>query len=465
MKKVPSKIGLKKPQLSKVNYDIKNINNIFLTKREEDLKMKHMLNNKSHNYVNRTTRQLNPIQLKKTILPPSQRTIINCDTSSVHEKNSMKKEHKQVFEFLKDLNMECYYEQFINNGINTEEKILYLNNDNLKLINIPYAHRARFLKKLKEIETMQMMKKTITEKGGLSKVKTKKTEKNTKYEEILMPKEEDDIEINEEEQRNTFAQAIFDYQKTHNNFNIQENELFSTGINNINFIGKIKKSNRYSIMKEERNSNMDYKDYNNNSNKINNEKKNNDKELQVDLNLNEKNNEKEKFNNNNNYEENNNGKISEGVGENLEPVEIGEYIENKNIQITKFDNPTQLIPGCPRAFFPLNKSKTLCYNCLHMILQEHCIQKFKKPFCSLRCLELFEKKNVTNCHNCEKKIEIINGISSTCKEKVYYCSQECLQKKEPNENLIINKSQIIEQNNISPNSSETSDNIIDILDI
>ena len=401
--------------------------------------------------VSKTTRQLNPIQLKKTIRPPSQRTTIDCDTSSVNN-NNLKFEHKEVYEFLKDLNMENYFEQFIKNGINTEEKILYLNNDNLKLINIPYAHRARFLKKLKEIETMQMMKKTITEKGGLSKVKLKKYEKNTKYEEIVLPKEEDDIEIGEEEQRKTFAQAIFDYQKTHSKFENQDiinnpdnNELFSTGINNMKIINKNKKINRYSDIKDDINTNEIKNGNNINDNKL----------LNIEgKNKNEKN-------------EDNKSKKSEGVGENLEPVEIGEYIENNdnyNLEAKKYNNPTEMIPGGPRVFFPLNKQKTLCYNCLHMILEEHCIQKFKKPFCSLRCLEIFEKKNVTNCNFCGKKTEIINSIPSTLNEKIYYCSPECIQKKEPNENMIINKSQMIEQN-FSPTSSETSENAIDILDL
>ena len=401
--------------------------------------------------VSKTTRQLNPIQLKKTIRPPSQRTTIDCDTSSVNN-NNLKFEHKEVYEFLKDLNMENYFEQFIKNGINTEEKILYLNNDNLKLINIPYAHRARFLKKLKEIETMQMMKKTITEKGGLSKVKLKKYEKNTKYEEIVLPKEEDDIEIGEEEQRKTFAQAIFDYQKTHSKFENQDiinnpdnKELFSTGINNMKIINKNKKINRYSDIKDDINTNEIKNGNNINDNKL----------LNIEgKNKNEKN-------------EDNKSKKSEGVGENLEPVEIGEYIENNdnyNLEAKKYNNPTEIIPGGPRVFFPLNKQKTLCYNCLHMILEEHCIQKFKKPFCSLRCLEIFEKKNVTNCNFCGKKIEIINSIPSTLNEKIYYCSPECIQKKEPNENMIINKSQMIEQN-FSPTSSETSENAIDILDL
>lgn len=400
--------------------------------------------------ASKMTRQLNPIQLKKTIRPPSQKMSINCNISSNNNNSDLKFEYKEVYEFLKDLNMENYLEQFIKNGINTEEKILYLNNDNLKLINIPYAHRARFLKKLKEIETMQMMKKTITEKGGLSKVKLKKVEKNTKYEEIILPKEEDDIEIGEEEQRKTFAQAIFDYQKTHSKFENQDiinnnNELFATGINNMKIIHKNKRANRYSDMREDINSN-EIKNINNSNKLINEENKNKDEIMDDD----------------------NKSKKSEGVGENLEPMEVGEYIENNennNKEIKKYNNPTELISEGPRVFFPLNKQKTLCYNCLHMILQEHCIQKFKKPFCSLHCLEIFEKKNVTNCNCCGKKIEIINSIPSTLTEKIYYCAPECLQKKEPNENMLINKSQIMEQNNFSPTSSETSENVIDILDL
>jgi hypothetical protein len=411
-----------------------------------------MLSNKSHALmVSKTTRQLNPIQLKKTIRPPSQKLSINCNISSNNNNNNdLKFEYKEVYEFLKDLNMENYLEQFIKNGINTEEKILYLNNDNLKLINIPYAHRARFLKKLKEIETMQMMKKTITEKGGLSKVILKKVEKNTKYEEIILPKEEDDIDIGEEEQRKTFAQAIFDYQKTHSKFENQDNinnnnELFATGINNMKIINKNKRANRYSDMGDDINSN-ETKNVNDSNKLINVENKIKD-EIKDD---------------------DNKSKKSEGVGENLEPMEVGEYIENNennSKEIKEYNNPTELISGGPRVFFPLNKQKTLCYNCLHMILQEHCIQKFKKPFCSLHCLEIFEKKNVTNCNCCGKKIEIINSIPSTLTEKIYYCAPECLQKKEPNENMLINKSQIMEQNTFSPTSSETSENVIDILDL
>ena len=402
--------------------------------------------------ASKASRQLNPIQLKKTIRPPSQRTTIDCDNPSNNNNsnntNNLKKEHKEVYEFLKDLNMENYLDQFINNGITTEEKILYLNNDNLKLINIPYAHRSRFLKKLKEIETMQMMKKIITEKGILSKVRLKKLEKNTKYEEILLPKEEDDIDIGEEEQRKTFAQAIFEYQKSHSKFENQENnnnEIFTTGINNMKITNKNKSTNRYSNINED----IIFNDINDDN------KKNYINEIN-NINIEEK---------RTKIDEETKSKKSEGVGENIEVIETGEYIENKNLENKKYNNPTELISEYPRVFFPLNKPKTLCYNCLHMILQEHCIQKFKKPFCSLHCLEIFEKKNVAQCNCCEKKIEIINSIPSTLTEKIYYCSPECLQKKEPNENMFINKSQIMEPNNFSPTSSETSENVIDILDL
>ena len=61
--------------------------------------------------------KLNPIQLKKSLRPPSQRTTINCD-------NTIQTQYNDVYQFLKDLNMETYLEQFVKNGINNEEKIL-----------------------------------------------------------------------------------------------------------------------------------------------------------------------------------------------------------------------------------------------------------------------------------------------------------------------------------------------------
>ena len=445
MNNTTDKFGIKETQLNKINQKIyKNIKS-----QREEQKIKHLLSNKSQcNLPYKTNKQLNPIQLKKAYRPSAQRTIIDCEISSVNNnKSNIKNKFKEVYEFLKDLNMEIYFDNFIKNGINNEEKLLYLNNDNLKLINIPYAHRARFLKKLKEIETMKMMKKNINEKGGLSKLKLKKDEKNTIYEEIIIPKEEDDIEVNDEKQRDTFTQAIFEYQRTHNKFeddNDDDKDLFKTGINNMKIIHKSKMRNRYSDNIE----NID----NEKIIKTTNDLKNIDK---MDIN-------KEK--------ENINIKKSVGIGEgqiddnNIIKMEIGEYIENNYDKIKKNNNQTEMNFISPKQFFPLNKQKTLCYNCLHMILQEHCITKFDKPFCSLHCLEIFEKKNVTNCNCCEKRIEIVNSIPSSTKEKKYYCSSECLQKKEPNENNIINKSQIMESN-FSPSSSETSENMVDILDI
>ena len=451
-----AQFGFKKSQLSKVNQKIyKNI----LSQKEEQ-KIKHLVGNKSHiNLPPKINKQLNPIQLKKTFRQTAQRTIIDCDLPSINNNNQtvIKNEYQDVYNFLKDLNMEVYFELFIKNGINSEEKILYLNNDNLKLINIPYAHRARFLKKLKEIETMQNIKKNINEKGGLSKLKLKKIENNNKYEEIIIPKEEDDIERNADEERDSFTRAIYDYQKTHSKFEEKNDkqEFFKTGINNMKFISRSKKSNRYanSTLYVPKTQEMKIGTTNpDDKNIIENNK------IQI---------------NKNNIEENQNKK-SIGIGEEpingnennikLPPVEIGEYIENKNIKIKEDNNPTDIIFLSPKQFFPLNKQKTLCYNCLCMILQEHSINKYDKPFCSLHCLEIFEKKSVTNCNCCNKRIEIGDSITSLFKEKVYYCSPECLQKKEPNENNIINKSQIMEQN-LSPTSSENSENPVDILDI
>ena len=418
MNNTTSEFGPQKPNLRKLNQKLfKNI----LSQREEQ-QIKHLLSNKSHtNFPPKTTRQLNPIQLKKTYRP-SQRTAIDCETSSVNTNNTnkptIKNEYKEVYDFLKDLKMEMYFDTFIKNGINTEEKILYLNNDNLKLIDIPYAHRARFLKKLKEIETMQIMKKNINEKGGLSKLKLKKNE--TKYEEI-----------------------------------INNNELFHTGINNMKITHKSKMINRYSD-----NGNIQQT-----------------KEISIGTSNNDHNNTKDISQNKiiNNDIDNNNIQIKKSIGIGEEPintnkndnsitnVETGEYIEKENIKTKSYEN-SSIIDISPKQFFPLYKQKTLCYNCLHMILEDQCIKKYDKPFCSLQCLEIFERKSVTNCNCCEKIIEIGYSIPSTLKEKTYYCSTECLQKKEPNENNIINKSQIMDKN-ISPNSSETSENAVDILDI
>ena len=131
---------------------------------------------------------------------------------------SMNKGYKDVLVFLQELNMGNYIDDFINNGITDKEKLFYLTNDNLKLLKIPYAYRFRVLKKLKEEKNLENMKKNFNEKGKLSKIKLKK-EFESKYEEILMPKEEDDKDIDDEEMRKTFSQAVTDFQKTKNSFN------------------------------------------------------------------------------------------------------------------------------------------------------------------------------------------------------------------------------------------------------
>lgn len=156
--------------------------------------------------------------MKKSYNLGTQRLIKTMEKKD-KEKNiiiSMNKGHKDVLLFLQEINMSNYFDDFINNGINNKEKLLYLTNDNLKLLNIPYAYRFRILKKLKESKNIEKMKKDLNEKGKLSKIKLKK---ESKYEEIIIPKEEDDKEIDNEEMRRTFTQAIYDFQKTHSSFN------------------------------------------------------------------------------------------------------------------------------------------------------------------------------------------------------------------------------------------------------
>ena len=95
---------------------------------------------------------------------------------------SVNKGHKEVLIFLQELNMGEFFDNFIKNGITNKEKLFYLNNDNLKLIQVPYAYRVRFLKKIKEIENLESMKKSINLNGRLSKIKIKKDKNESKYE-------------------------------------------------------------------------------------------------------------------------------------------------------------------------------------------------------------------------------------------------------------------------------------------
>jgi hypothetical protein len=161
-------------------------------------------------------------------------------------------------------------------------------------------------------------------------------------------------------------------------------------------------------------------------------------------------------------------------------IEKGEYIES-NTYLTDLKtkhkksksnnkNPISIQMSIQnhskhRQFFPLNKPKTLCYQCLHMILQEHCILKYNKPFCSLHCLDNFEKKNLTICEFCKKKFDIADSYPSFSKKGVYYCSSECLNKSEPNQNVGINTSTVIKEHYQTPSGSDISEPLVDILDI
>ena len=106
--------------------------------------------------------KLKPIQLKNVKPPSARNTIdrplsskvkIDCDSRQNENKKEIeeKKEKDKISNFLKNLDLEKYTDTFFNNGINKEEKIQYLNYENLKLLNIPYVHCKRILSKVKEM--------------------------------------------------------------------------------------------------------------------------------------------------------------------------------------------------------------------------------------------------------------------------------------------------------------------------
>ena len=314
-----------------------------------------------------------------------------------------------------------FYDTFINNGIINREKLFYLNNDNLKLIQIPYAYRVRFLKKLKEIKNLENMKKSLNEKGKLSKIKLKKEQNESKYEEIFIPKEEDDKEISHEEMRKTFTQAIYDFQKTHTKFTFENNENDDEN-GNENVI----------------NENIEHNLSNNTSN-INSYET------------------KTSMNNNKNSQEISNSKVDSEIQNNEEePIEVGEYIENKNND----ENNTV------KQLLPLNCKKILCYQCWNVILRKDCIVKYGRPFCSIKCFDKYENINYTYCKTCSKKIKFADSLPSFNNRKVYYCSLDCLEKIEPERKNWMKKNMVDDDNiSVSSSISNVSEKQVDILDL
>ena len=383
--------------------------------------------------------KLKPIQLRNVKPPSARNTIdrplssklkIDCDNHQNDNKKEIeeKKEKDKISNFLKSLNLEKYTETFINNGINKEEKIHYLNYENLKLLNIPYTHCKRILSKIKDMNKNFFY---TTEK------KNNNSNNTSQYEEIILPKEEDEINENEEEQKNNFNKAVKDFKKNHTS-------LISSEYSNTNYAG-FPKFNEISIGENDINDSI-------------NENENN-KSITVEFGE-----YVENSNNNDTYITNlniSNNKIenklikSKNVSISTSPIK--KYKDNYNIDTSKPNSNA-------KQFFPLYKQKTLCYQCLHMILQDHSINKYKKPFCSLHCLEIFERKSLSKCANCSKKIEIIYAIPSINKNQTFYCSKECFNKGETNEKKNINTSQIIDSEHFGNLSSDSIEPVIDLLD-
>ena len=435
---------LKKPELNEVNIIILYYN----LQKEENLNNKRYpnVNNVIFSFSkNNSKKSLNPVQLKKSFLNPIQKSVANIPDRKEREREkekdiiisvtksqkdkerekekdrdviiSMNKDHKEVLNFLKELNMVEFYDNFINNGIFNKEKLLYLNNDNLKLINIPYAYRLRFLKKLKELENLHSMKKSINEKGRLSKIKLKKGQNDSKYEEIFIPKEEDDKEVSDEEMRKTFTQAIYDFQKTHSKFD------FENGNNNSH--------------NEDINENIDDMSVNSSNNLYDTKTSSmNNNKVSTDINT-------------------NNSKVEDGNENGQEQIEIGEYVEHKNN-----DGKNNV-----KELLPLNSKKVLCYQCWNIILKD-CIVRNEKPFCSEKCYNIYDNENYTKCKTCSKKLKIVNCLPSFNNRNIYYCSLSCLEKLEPERKNWMKKNLIDDdEKSISSSVSNVSEKQVDILDL
>ena len=384
------------------NLNINNNNNIKLPNTNRTSLINNNNNNNKINggKINNNINNNNHFPLTNR----TDKVIIDCDVNdNNNNNNNLKQKYFSVFKFLNSLNLDKnYFETFINNNINSEEKITYLNNDNLKLLNVNYAHRKRILNKINE---MTRLKK----KPGILK--------NNIYEEIIIPKEEDDIEISREEERSAFLNAVNEFRKTQNFENFKK-ENFKNNNDKIIMNKSIAIGDEENIFNKE----------NNNENQI----------------------EKGEYIESNTYLTDLKTKHKKSKSNNKNPISIQMSIQNHSKH---------------RQFFPLNKPKTLCYQCLHMILQEHCILKYNKPFCSLHCLDNFEKKNLTICEFCKKKFDIADSYPSFSKKGVYYCSSECLNKSEPNQNVGINTSTVIKEHYQTPSGSDISEPLVDILDI
>lgn len=330
--------------------------------------------------------KLRPLILKKVPKPLPLKYTIDC------EKTQNINQPKTVETFLKELGLLKFISNFINNGIDNIEKLAFVNNDHLKMINIPYASRVKILKKIKE-ENLNTFEK------NKSKINT------DVYEEILCPAEEDDIIINEEDQRKTFSNAISAFQK-------EQKEKIKT------------------IIKEEpiQKSEIGIGDDNIN------------KEIENQI-----------------YYAN-----LEDVGEYKEKIYEGKDNKKEVNKINFKDTPST-----PLKNYPIEKKKTYCYQCLHIILEEHCIVKYEKPFCSIHCVELYDKKNIRICSECKKKIQIISSISSKDNPSKHFCSVNCLNKNRNNEKINKTKDTKNKTNEANINKSSSSDSIgmIDILDL
>ena len=323
------------------------------------------------------------------------------------------------------MNLSGYTDTFVQNGITTQEKLSLLTNDHLKMLNIPYAHRKKILKYLRETSF-------TTNPSHSHNTTLNYFTNNDKYEELVCPAEEDDIALTAEEQRRTFYQAVVEFKQKHS----------TPQVGSERYVKESQTNTKVDVVKKEEIA-------------IGNDDDDNERQIEVVEN------------------------------------ERGEYTEMKAFgKGNEWIDPMTQWNCAHREMFPLHKSKTLCHQCLHMLLQDKCILKHNKPFCSLRCVEVFERKNIIQCKKCNNNIEIAKSFPSMVFKGVYYCSEMCLKKEDTNsgahnntgnKGLLnkqteleykkeleqTNKSTVINKNNSNNTNksfSSDSDQPIDILD-
>ena len=76
---------------------------------------------------------------------------MSTGTDSTNAVSASNEDFPEVDSFLNSINLQKYKERFIENGIEDEETILYLNDSHLDAIGIPLGYKLKIIKRIKMI--------------------------------------------------------------------------------------------------------------------------------------------------------------------------------------------------------------------------------------------------------------------------------------------------------------------------